>query len=188
MCGIAGFIDRSTSEAEAAALLGRMLSRIRHRGPDGEGTYQSPAHGLALGMRRLSIIDLEGGSQPIWNEDQTIGVVLNGEIYNYPDLQRELQAVGHTLRTQSDTEVLVHLYEQHGEAMVDRLRGMFAFAIVDHRAGRLLIARDHFGQKPLYYTKAAGRFAFASELKCLLELPWVSRERDPEAFFDYCAW
>ena len=188
MCGIAGFIDRATGEAEAAALLGRMLSRIRHRGPDGEGTYQSPAHGLALGMRRLSIIDLEGGSQPIWNEDQTIGVIFNGEIYNYQELQLQLRGAGHHLQTSCDTEVLVHLYEDYGDALVEHLRGMFAFAIIDLRMRRVLIARDHFGQKPLYYCQAGERFGFASELKCLIALPWVSRERDPDAFLDYCSW
>lgn len=188
MCGIAGFIDRSLPEPEASRFLGGMLDRIIHRGPDGSGMHFAPAHGLALGMRRLSIIDLEGGAQPIWNEDRTIGVVFNGEIYNYVDLQRELRASGHVLQTRSDTEVLVHLYEQYGEAMVEHLRGMFAFAIFDLRANRLLIARDHFGQKPLYYTRSGERFAFASELKSLFALPWVSRERDPAAFLDYCAW
>jgi asparagine synthase (glutamine-hydrolysing) len=188
MCGIAGFIDRGLPEPQANRFLGEMLARIVHRGPDGAGTHISPPHGLAFGMRRLSIIDLEGGAQPIWNEDRTIGVVFNGEIYNYLDLQRELGAAGHVLRTRSDTEVLVHLYEEHGEAMVEHLRGMFAFAIFDRRTERLLIARDHFGQKPLYYTRAGKRFAFASELKSLFALPWVNRERDPAAFPDYCAW
>jgi asparagine synthase (glutamine-hydrolysing) len=188
MCGIAGFIDRLLPEPQAHRFLAEMLGRIVHRGPDGSGTHFAPQHGLALGMRRLSIIDLEGGAQPIWNEDRTIGVVFNGEIYNYLDLQRDLGAAGHVLRTRSDTEVLVHLYEQHGEAMLEHLRGMFAFAIFDLRTERLLIARDHFGQKPLYYTCAGGRFAFASELKSLFAVPWVSRERDPTAFPDYCAW
>jgi asparagine synthase (glutamine-hydrolysing) len=188
MCGIAGFIDRRLPEPQAHRFLDEMLGRIVHRGPDGAGTHFAPQHGLALGMRRLSIIDLEGGAQPIWNEDRTIGVVFNGEIYNYLDLQRELRAAGHVLQTRSDTEVLVHLYEQYGEAMVEHLRGMFAFAILDSRAERLLIARDHFGQKPLYYTRSGERFAFASELKSLCALPWVSRERDPAAFLDYCAW
>src|SRR4051812_9760433 len=188
MCGIAGFIDRGLPEPQANRRLGEMLARIVHRGPDGAGTHIAPTHGLALGMRRLSIIDLEGGAQPIWNEDRTIGVVFNGEIYNYVDLQSELRAAGHVLQTRSDTEVLVHLYERYGEAMVEHLRGMFAFAIFDFRAGRLLIARDHFGQKPLYYTRSGERFAFASELKSLFALPWVSRERDPTAFLDYCAW
>ena len=188
MCGIAGFIDRGLDKADARRLLNEMLGRIIHRGPDAAGTHHAPATGLTVGMRRLSIIDLEGGGQPIWNEDHTIGVVFNGEIYNYVDLRQELQAAGHQFSTHSDTEVLVHLYEEHGEEMVERLRGMFAFAIFDQRIGELLIARDHFGQKPLYYTQAGDRFAFGSELKCLFALPWVSRDRDPAALLDYCAW
>jgi asparagine synthase (glutamine-hydrolysing) len=186
MCGIAGFIDPSCSEAEATAHLQRMLDLLAHRGPDGAGTHVAP--GLALGMRRLSIIDLEGGAQPIWNENQTIGVVFNGEIYNYLELRRELIAAGHEFRTHTDTEVLVHLYEQLGEMMFAKLRGMFAFALLDTNRNQLLLARDHFGQKPLYYTSAGGRLAFASELKSLLALPWVSRERDGEAFLDYISW
>ena len=186
MCGIAGLIDPSSSEADARAHLQRMLDLIAHRGPDGAGLHTAP--GLAIGMRRLSIIDLEGGWQPIWNEDQTIGVVFNGEIYNYLELRRDLIAAGHAFRTQTDTEVLVHLYEQDGDAMFAKLRGMFGFAIFDTRKKRLLLARDHFGQKPLYYAHDGARFAFASELKCLLALPWVSRERDPDAFLDYISW
>ncbi len=165
-----------------------MLDRIVHRGPDGQGTHFEAASGLAMGMRRLSIIDLEGGTQPIWNEDNSIAVVFNGEIYNYVELRRELERQGHQFRTHSDTEVLVHLYEQHGKRMVDRLRGMFAFCIFDRPRNTLLIARDHFGQKPLYYTTSNDRFAFASELKALLALPWVDRTLDPAAFLDYAAW
>jgi asparagine synthase (glutamine-hydrolysing) len=160
MCGIAGFIDPSLSAEEGAAHLQRMLGLIAHRGPDGAGTHVAP--GLGLGMRRLSIIDLEGGSQPIWNENESIGVVFNGEIYNYLELRRELIAGGHEFRTQTDTEVLVHLYEQLGDAMFARLRGMFAFALIDTNKNRLLIARDHFGQKPLYYSANGDRLAFAS--------------------------
>ncbi len=186
MCGIAGLIDPSASAADARGHLQRMLDLIVHRGPDGAGAHAVP--GLALGMRRLSIIDLEGGWQPVWNEDETVGIVFNGEIYNYLELRRDLLAAGHVFRTQSDTEVLVHLYEEHGEAMFAQLRGMFAFAILDTRKNRLLLARDHFGQKPLYYARDGARFAFASELKCLLALPWVSRERDTDAFLDYVSW
>ena len=186
MCGIAGIVDRS--EPDPSGALGRMLARIIHRGPDGGGTHVSKADGLAIGMRRLSIIDLEGGAQPIWNEDKTIAVVFNGEIYNYLELRAELEAKGHRFRTHSDTEVLVHLYEEDISSMFARLRGMFAFCILDQPRRRLFIARDHFGQKPLYYTSAGDRFAFGSELKCLLALPWVSRELDPEAFLDYASW
>ncbi len=159
-----------------------------HRGPDGEGKYFAPEHSLALGMRRLSIIDLESGWQPIWNEDRTICVFFNGEIYNYLELGRELRSRGHRFRTRSDTEVLVHLYEDRGEQMTSCLRGMFTFCILDLRAHVLFLARDHFGQKPLYYTNGGDRFAFASELKALLTLPWVNRELDGDAFIDFAAW
>ncbi len=186
MCGIAGFINRA--EPDPSGQLGRMLDAIVHRGPDGAGTHFEPALGLAMGMRRLSIIDLEGGWQPLWNEDESVGVVFNGEIYNYVELRRELEATGHHFHTHSDTEVLVHLYEEAGTAMFERLRGMFAFAILDRKRHALLLARDHFGQKPLYYTAEGGRFAFGSELKCLLTLPWVRREQDDEAFLDYVSW
>jgi len=184
MCGIAGFV--ANEGPESAGVLRRILGLIAHRGPDGEGLYAEP--GMAMGMRRLSIIDLAGGNQPIWNEDGKIGVVFNGEIYNYVELRRELQVKGHVFATQSDTEVLVHLYEEHGARMMGKLRGMFAFCILDKTKRSLLIARDHFGQKPLYYSVGGGRLAFASELKCLLALPWVSRELDETAFLDWVAW
>lgn len=184
MCGIAGFINRE--EPDPSGQLGRMLGVIVHRGPDGAGTFCDA--GLAMGMRRLSIIDIEGGSQPVWNEDGSVGVVFNGEIYNYVELRAELRAGGHTFRTESDTEVLVHLYEESGTAMFARLRGMFALAIFDKKRRSLLLARDHFGQKPFYYSAEGGRFAFGSELKCLLALPWVRREWDGEAFLDYVSW
>jgi len=186
MCGIAGLIDPRSSDPGAD--LARMLQTIVHRGPDGEGRHIDRERTLALGMRRLSIIDLEGGWQPIWNEDHTICVFFNGEIYNYLELREELHRSGHRFSTQSDTEVLVHLYEEYGEKMTSRLRGMFAFCILDERSGSLFLARDHFGQKPLYFTRAGNRFAFASELKALLTLPWVDREPDEDAFLDYVAW
>ncbi len=186
MCGIAGIVDRS--EPDPGGALGRMLARIVHRGPDGEGTHISKEDGLAIGMRRLSIIDLEGGTQPIWNEDQTVAVVFNGEIYNYLELRAELEAKGHIFRTHSDTEVLVHLYEEMGADMTKRLRGMFAFCIFDQKRRSLLLTRDHFGQKPLYWTVRGDRFAFGSELKCLLALPWVNRELRDDAFLTYAAW
>jgi asparagine synthase (glutamine-hydrolysing) len=188
MCGIAGFIDRTCPSEETPLRLRRMLDLIIHRGPDGQGVFVDPPRGVALGMRRLSIIDLEGGSQPIWNEDSTIGVVFNGEIYNYLELRAELIAQGHAFKTQSDTEVLVHLYEEAGASMLSRLRGMFGFAIIDLRQRLLFVARDHFGQKPIYYAQQEGRLAFGSELKSLFALPWISREPDPGAFLDYAAW
>ena len=165
-----------------------MLGTIFHRGPDGEGSYFAPDCSLALGMRRLSIIDLKGGAQPIWNEDETICVVFNGEIYNYLELRTELEDRGHRFQTHSDTEVLVHLYEELGENMLTRLRGMFAFCIFDTRNRTLLLARDHFGQKPFYYAAEPGRFAFASELKALHAVPWISKELDQEAFLDFAIW
>jgi asparagine synthase (glutamine-hydrolysing) len=163
MCGVVGMVGPGAgTEAELA----RMCDAIRHRGPDDWGTFAE--EGVGLGMRRLSIIDLAGGHQPIANEDGSVQLVLNGEIYNHDALRRELVARGHTFRTRTDTEVLVHLYEDEGERMLQRLRGMFAFALWDRRRRRLFVARDHFGQKPLFYTDGAGRLAFASEIKALL--------------------
>ena len=163
MCGIAGkFGSGPVGEME----IRRMCEAIVHRGPDDWGCFIEG--GVGLGMRRLSIIDLAGGHQPIANEDGSVVVVFNGEIYNHESLRTDLIAKGHQFRTRSDTEVLVHLYEDEGERFLPRLRGMFAFAIWDRRARRLLLARDHFGQKPLFYTESAGRLAFASEVKALL--------------------
>ncbi|MBA3522908.1 MAG: asparagine synthase (glutamine-hydrolyzing) [Gemmatimonadales bacterium] len=163
MCGIAGKVG-TAPVAEAEVL--RMCDAIRHRGPDDWGTFVEG--GVGLGMRRLSIIDLAGGHQPITNEDGSIVIVFNGEIYNHESLRKDLQAKGHQFSTRSDTEVLVHLYEDEGERLLRRLRGMFALAIWDRRKRRLLLARDHFGQKPLFYTEEGGRLTFASEIKALL--------------------
>jgi asparagine synthase (glutamine-hydrolysing) len=163
MCGIVGTAGPgSVADAEVQ----RMCDAIRHRGPDDWGTFVEG--GIGLGMRRLSIIDLAGGHQPITNEDGNVLVVFNGEIYNHEALRRELASAGHQFRTRSDTEVLVHLYEDLGERMFERLRGMFAFALWDRRHRRLLLARDQFGQKPLFYTEQGGRLTFASEIKALL--------------------
>jgi asparagine synthase (glutamine-hydrolysing) len=150
-----------------------MCAAIVHRGPDDEGFYLSPRAGL--GMRRLRIIDLETGRQPVRNEDGTVWAVFNGEIYNYQDLRRDLIARGHTFRTSTDTEVIVHLYEERGERCVEDLRGMFAFAVWDERRRSLLLARDRLGIKPLYYAEVGGRLLFASELKAILQLPEVER-------------
>jgi asparagine synthase (glutamine-hydrolysing) len=162
-----------------------MNETLVHRGPDSGGVHVSP--GAGLGARRLSIIDLAGGDQPIANEDETVWVVQNGEIYNFPELRDEVEAGGHRLRTRCDTEIHLHLYETHGQRYVERLRGMFAVAIWDSRERRLVLARDRFGIKPLYYRIAADTLAFGSELKALLALPGCSRELDPdalEAYFD----
>jgi asparagine synthase (glutamine-hydrolysing) len=180
MCGIAGKAGAApVTEPEIL----RMCDAIAHRGPDDWGTFVEG--GIGLGMRRLSIVDLAGGHQPITNEDGSVVLVFNGEIYNYPSLLAELQAKGHQFRTRSDTEALVHLYEEHGEGMVARLRGMFAFALWDRTRRRLLIARDHFGQKPLFYTEAGGRLAFASEMKALLADDASLAELSPRALDQY---
>lgn len=166
-------------------VVARMNARLVHRGPDSEGLFDGGE--AVLAARRLSIIDLDGGRQPIANEDGSVVVVQNGEIYNYRELRRELQASGHRFATASDTEVLVHAYEQHGDAFLGRLRGMFALAIWDARERRLLLARDRFGIKPLYYRQAGGGLAFASELKAMLELPGFSRGIDPDAVAAFLA-
>ena len=173
MCGIAGIVShdlRPVRLEELHSMCGVML----RRGPDEDGFYVGD--GVGLGMRRLSIIDIETGRQPLHNEDGTLQVILNGEIYNYRELRRELEGRGHRFYSNADTEVLVHLYEESGDDCVQRLRGMFTFALWDERRRRLLLARDRLGIKPLYYTEAGGRFAFASELKVLLQLPEVPRE------------
>jgi len=181
MCGICG-VAGPTADIEAVK---RMNATLVHRGPDSDGLFHSG--GVALAMRRLSIIDLEGGDQPIANEDGTVTVVQNGEIYNYRELRAELERRGHRFRTHSDTEVLVHLYEEHGEGFAERLRGMFAIALWDERERRLLLARDRFGIKPLYYRLADGTLSFASELKALMLQPGFSREIDPRAVAAFLA-
>ena len=184
MCGICGIAvaDGGPPDVEAVR---RMNGQLVHRGPDSGGVFADDR--VALAMRRLSIIDLEGGDQPIANEDGSVVVVQNGEIYNYRELRAELERRGHRFRTHSDTEVLVHLYEEHGEAFVERLRGMFAIALWDGRRRRLLLARDRFGIKPLYYRHVDGTLSFASELKALLEQPGFSREIDPRAVAAFLA-
>ena len=189
MCGIAGFVDfRDTSnarvEAERAQILESMCRVITHRGPDDQGLMVKP--GVALGMRRLSIIDLAGGHQPIFNEDNSVSIVFNGEIYNYRELQNVLQSRGHVFRTNSDTETIVHAYEEFGASCLEHLRGMFAFAIWNDREKKLFIARDRVGKKPLYYSVTrGGTLVFGSELKTLLEHPDVEREINPRALDAY---
>jgi asparagine synthase (glutamine-hydrolysing) len=185
MCGIAGFVGRTPRDDAARPVLQRMCDAISHRGPDDAGYYVNG--GVALGMRRLSIIDVSGGHQPIANEDGTVHVVFNGEIYNYRALQDRLTRNGHHLATRSDTETLVHLYEEDGPRFVDALRGMFGFAIWDTRTDTLLIARDRLGIKPMYYWPIEGGVAFASELRALLSLPGFPRDLDPEAVGQYMA-
>src|SRR5213596_344105 len=163
MCGICGVV--SSNGGAVAERVAAMSARLIHRGPDSFGKFSDGD--VALAARRLSIIDLETGDQPIANEDGTLHVVQNGEIYNYRELRRELERAGHRFRTQGDTEVLLHLYEEHGEGFAQRLRGMFAIAIWDRSRRRLVLARDRFGIKPLYYRALDSELAFASELRAL---------------------
>lgn len=178
MCGICGWYGR-TESIESEITLKRMCDKIVHRGPDNEGIFVGRA--AALGIRRLSIIDLKTGSQPIHNEDKTIWVVCNGEVYNFKYLRAELEKKGHKFYTNSDVEVIVHLYEEKGFDAVSSLRGMFAFAIYDEKKGLIFIARDRIGKKPLVYTVLNGRLLFASEIKSLLEFPGIQREVNREA-------
>ena len=189
MCGIAGVVDLDTRNAAwpaAAERVRAMCGVMRHRGPDDEGIHVE--RGVGLGMRRLSIIDLATGHQPISNEDGTVHVVFNGEIYNYRELRVQLEADGHRFRTTSDTETIVHGYEAWGEGVFARLRGMFGIAIWDGRRRTLLLGRDRAGIKPLYYAEAAGRLFFGSEAKCLLVNPEVDRTPDPAAIDHYLAY
>jgi asparagine synthase (glutamine-hydrolysing) len=172
MCGIAGIVSLDQRPV-ALEDLRRMCGAMVHRGPDDEGFYVARTAGLA--MRRLSIIDLAGGRQPVANEDRTVWAVLNGEIYNFQELRRGLEARGHAFSTATDTEVIVHLYEERGPRCVEALRGMFGLAVWDERAQSLLVARDRVGIKPVYYLQDGRRLAFASEVKALLELPGVER-------------
>jgi len=165
MCGICGFVEPAGRDAPAD-VLARMTGALGHRGPDGDGVFIDGSVGL--GHRRLSIIDLDGGAQPIFNEDRSVAVVFNGEIFNYRELTVELAARGHVFATHSDTETLVHLYEELGMDMLSRLRGMFAFALLDRRAGVLYLVRDRFGIKPLYYHERNGALLFASEIRPLM--------------------
>jgi asparagine synthase (glutamine-hydrolysing) len=182
MCGIAGLF-RFGNEPVAAQRLRRMLDSIVHRGPDDQGTHEDGP--LAMGMRRLSIIDIGGGHQPIHNEDRTVWVVFNGEIYNFRRLRTELEQQGHCFYTNSDTEVIVHLYEQWGEAFIERLNGMFSIALWDSRARKLVLARDRVGEKQLFYANRAGTLIFGSELKCVMESGLVDKRLDPEGVDDY---
>jgi asparagine synthase (glutamine-hydrolysing) len=177
MCGIAGKV--SVGAAVDRALLEDMCSIVEHRGPDSRGIFLDD--GVGLGIQRLRVIDLETGDQPIFNEDGSVVVVLNGEIYNYKELRSDLRRRGHVFSTQSDTEVIVHLYEDHGRDCVKHLRGMFAFALWDTRLRQLLLARDRVGKKPLFYLAKEDAFWFASEAKSILQDPTVEREVDFDA-------
>jgi asparagine synthase (glutamine-hydrolysing) len=184
MCGIAGILDHSGRPDPARSeILTRMTRTLVHRGPDDEGyLVEGP---VGLGFRRLSIIDLTTGHQPLSNEDGTVWIVFNGEIYNYPDLTHTLENKGHVFRTRSDTEAIVHAYEEWGPACLDRFRGMFAFAVWDQRRQQLFLARDRLGKKPLYYAVVGGTLIFGSEIKALLEYRAVDRTLDLEAVSDF---
>src|SRR5579871_1381734 len=192
MCGICGSIG--VNNELAATRVARMMAAMIHRGPDEDGVLTES--GAVLGMRRLSIIDLGGGRQPVYNEDGTVGVVFNGEIYNFPQLRSTLETSGHRFRTHSDTEVIVHAYEQWGERCVEHLRGMFAFALWDgggpsgganggRGRARVLLARDRLGIKPLYYSLADGALLFASEVRALMATGTIERCLEPESVEAY---
>lgn len=183
MCGISGLAGSVDEIAGARPLATAMLDRLAHRGPDGHDLVELP--GAWLGHRRLSIIDLAGGRQPITNEDETAWIVCNGEIYNYEPLRRDLIAKGHVFRTASDSEVVLHLFEEEGPACLQRLRGMFAFAIYDCRTRQLFCARDHLGQKPLFYCQKGHRFGFASEIKGLVPMLGDDVALNPQALAQY---
>ena len=176
MCGLTGFSHFAGRPPDAQDILGAMCASLAHRGPDGQGLFSDQR--VSLGHRRLSIIDLEGGRQPMTNEDGSLVVVFNGEIYNFPELRQELLALGHVLATNSDTEVLVHGYESWGLGLLARLNGMFALALYDQRRDEIILARDPLGKKPLYYAQAGQDILFASELKALLMHPWLAARRD----------
>ncbi len=186
MCGIAGVVSFNNSPAISNDLLERMVNTLYHRGPDEAGmAIHGPA---ALGMRRLSIIDLSGGSQPIYNEDKSIWTVFNGEIYNFPELKKELLSKGHVFKTTTDTEVIVHGYEEYGLDFAKHLNGMFAIALHDTRKNKFLLVRDHIGIKPLYYSFSNKRIVFGSEIKAILESKLVSKELNMNALGEFLSW
>ena len=183
MCGIVGAVTNEHGNLPSLEVADRMCKVIEHRGPDDQGIYYEK--GVFIGMRRLSIIDLESGHQPIHNEDKTIWTVFNGEIYNFRELRKELEQKGHTFYTHSDAECIVHSYEEYGEECFNKFRGMFAIAIWDERKRRLVLGRDHLGKKPLFYTCINGLLAFGSELKSLIQLPMFSKELSTDSIRDY---
>ncbi len=183
MCGIAGAFNSRSRRPVDPDVVKRMCARIVHRGPDEDGFHFDGE--LGLGMRRLSIIDLSTGQQPVYNEDGMIAVVFNGEIYNFQDLRQDLELRGHVFKTRTDTEVIVHLYEEHGERFPELLNGMFAIALWDARTRKLVLVRDRLGVKPLYYAWTQDGIVFGSELKCLVEHGGVPLDIDSESLFHY---
>src|SRR3954453_17146564 len=186
MCGICGVLAYSDSFACDEETVGRMCDVIAHRGPDDAGTWSRRDQGIALGHRRLSIVDLSpAGHNPMPNEDGSVWITFNGEIYNHASLRSELEAKGHVYPSRTDTETILHLYEEEGPACVERLHGMFAFAIWDTGRRELFLARDRLGIKPLYYAQLGGGLLFGSEIKALLEHPALSADLDVEVFHHY---
>src|SRR5271167_1074048 len=185
MCGISGIFEFDQARTIARETVHRMNETLRHRGPDDEGIFVGP--GIGLGHRRLSIIDVASGHQPLSNEDGTIWIVFNGEIYNHATLRKQLEDQGHRYRTHCDTETIVHLYEEYGRDCVQHLRGMFAFAIWDSRKRHLFVARDRLGIKPLYYRPTSDSFLFGSEIKVILAHPGVHAEFNRTALPEYLA-
>ena len=181
MCGIIGFTNRIDN---ADSVLEEMMERIRHRGPDAGGKYLNGE--IALGHRRLSIIDItESGNQPIFNEDRSLVLIFNGEIYNYKELRGELRTKGYRFRTETDSEVLIHGYAEYGTGLLNRLRGMFSFVIWDENRKRLFGARDFFGIKPMYYAEMNGTFMFGSEIKAFLPHPHFKKELNTDVLEQY---
>ena len=184
MCGIVGIISKSELEP---TILPKMIDSLRHRGPDSSGyeVFNKDGHSINLGHSRLSIIDLNTGNQPMFNEDKSICIVFNGEIYNFLDIKNSLEKKGHCFRTHSDTETILHLYQEYGEDFISRLDGMFAFAIWDHNQGKLILGRDISGQKPLYYYENGSVFIFASEIKAILNSGLYKSRVNVEKLPDY---
>ncbi len=180
MCGIAGLVSNRKDKEK---IIKKMLKKIEHRGPDGEGIFIEDEY--VLGHRRLSIIDLDKGFQPMYNEDKKIVIVFNGEIYNYKELKKELIKKGHEFKTESDTEVIIHGYEEYNEGILERIRGMFAFAIYDKNREKLFVARDHFGIKPLYYYRKDNELIFASEIKAFIDNPIFKKELNKDVLNEY---
>ena len=184
MCGICGALNLELRPVGGTELVKRMAAQLEYRGPDSRGTFQRP--GLAMEIRRLSIIDLETGDQPLSTESGQVSWIVNGEIYNYRELRQELLQRGHRFKTKSDAEVVGHLYEETGEDCLGKLNGMFALALWDESRQRLLLARDRAGEKPLFYWHGGSELIFASEVKALLECPRISRTLNPSAVERYC--
>jgi asparagine synthase (glutamine-hydrolysing) len=183
MCGIAGVVSATRESDITEALVHHMCEQIVYRGPDDEGLYV--ADGAGLGMRRLSIIDLSGGHQPVFNEDRSAWVVFNGEIYNFPELRPELEKRGHRFYTKTDTEVIIHLYEEMGAECVQKLRGMFSLAIYDQTKRKLILARDRLGKKPLHYALLKDKLYFGSEIKSILAVAPELAEVNAQGLLEY---